>query len=178
MMRSRSIRTFLATGGVVALVALALAGCGSSSKGASSPPAQPISSNGQPATLGVANNTSLGNILVDSTGRTLYFFGKDTGTTSTCTGACASNWPPLTASGTPTVGSGANASLLGTTPRSGGTSQVTYSGHPVYLFAGDHNPGDTNGQGITAFGGSWAAVTPAGALVSSPAPTSGGGGGY
>ena len=127
------------------------------------------------ATVGVAN-TGLGNILVNSAGRTLYMFGKDTGTQSTCTGACAQNWPPLLATGTPTVGSGATASMLGTTTRSDGGRQVTYNGHPLYLFVGDKKPGDTNGQGLTAFGGSWFALSAAGNQVSGQASNSGGGG--
>ena len=129
------------------LAALALAGCGGSGN-ASGTPAPPKTANGQPATLGVANE-NLGKILVDSQGRTLYLFQKDSGTTSTCTGACATDWPPLRANGKPTVGSGANASMVATSARSDGKPQVTYNGHPLYLFAGDQKPGDTNGQGLT-----------------------------
>jgi predicted lipoprotein with Yx(FWY)xxD motif len=124
----------------------------------------------------VANNNKLGNILVDSQGRTLYLFQKDSGTTSSCTGACAAAWPPLRVNGQPTVGSGANASMVGTTTRSDGNPQVTYNGHPLYLYAGDQNPGDTNGQGLTAFGGGWFAVSPAGNQVSGQGSNSGGGG--
>jgi predicted lipoprotein with Yx(FWY)xxD motif len=123
-------------------------------------------------------NTGLGNVLVNSAGMTLYMFAKDTGTQSTCTGACAQNWPPLLDNGKPTAGSGATASMLGTTTRSDGGSQVTYNGHPLYLFAGDNAPGDTNGQGLTAFGGSWFALSPAGNQVSGQASNSGGGLGY
>src|SRR5207237_10309925 len=118
------------------------------------------------ATIDVANS-GLGKILVDSQGRTVYLFGKDSGTTSECTGACASNWPPVTVNGTPTAGSGAIASLVGTTTRSDGTTQVTYNGHPLYRFIKDTAPGNTNGEGLTAFGGSWFAVSPAGNQVSS-----------
>ena len=125
----------------------------------------PKTANGQPATVGVANS-GLGKILVDSQGRTLYLFQKDSGTKSACTGACASGWPPLRASGKPTVGSGANASMVGTTTRSDGKPQVTYNGHPLYLFQGDQKPGDTNGQGINAFGAAWFALSPAGNKVS------------
>jgi predicted lipoprotein with Yx(FWY)xxD motif len=126
--------------------------------------------------LGVANNSKLGNILVDSQGRTLYLFQKDSGTTSSCTGACAAAWPPLRVNGQPSVGSGANASMVGTTTRSDGNPQVTYNGHPLYLYAGDQEPGDTNGQGLTAFGGGWCAVSPAGNQVSGQGSNSGGGG--
>jgi predicted lipoprotein with Yx(FWY)xxD motif len=159
---------FLAGAAVLALTAVAVAGCGGS--GASAP----TTANGQPATVGV-ENSGLGNILVDSQGRTLYLFQKDSGTTSECTGACASNWPPLEPKASPTVGSGANASLLGTTTRSDGMQQVTYNGHPLYLFVGDHNSGDTNGEGLSAFGGGWFALSPAGNQVTSQASNSGGG---
>jgi predicted lipoprotein with Yx(FWY)xxD motif len=114
-------------------------------------------------------------ILVDSQGRTLYMFQKDSGMKSACFGACASDWPPLRASGKPTVSSGVNASMVGTTTRSDGKPQVTYNGHPLYLYTGDQKPGDTNGEGLTAFGGGWFALSPAGNQVSGQASSSGGG---
>jgi predicted lipoprotein with Yx(FWY)xxD motif len=113
----------------------------------------------------VANNRALGKILVDSNGRTLYLFTKDSGTKSACVGMCATPWPPLLANGTPKAGSGATASLVGTAPRSGGQSQVTYNGHPLYTFIKDKSAGDTNGEGLTAFGGRWFAVSPAGVRI-------------
>ena len=79
-----------------------------------------------------------------------------------CSGPCATAWPPLVATGAPTATSGANAALLGTSKRADGTTQVTYNGHPLYGFIKDVNPGQTNGQGVVAFGGSWFAVTAAG----------------
>jgi predicted lipoprotein with Yx(FWY)xxD motif len=123
------------------------------------------------------SNAGLGNILVDSQGRTLYLFSRDSGTKSQCSGACAVNWPPLQASGKPTVGNGATASMISTTTRSDGTKQVTYNGHPLYRFAGDKQAGDTNGEGVNAFGGNWYAISPAGDQISPPAGSSGGGGG-
>jgi predicted lipoprotein with Yx(FWY)xxD motif len=128
-------------------------------------------------------SASLGQILVDSQGRTLYLFQKDTGTTSTCTGACATAWPPLRATGQPTAGPGTDPALLGTTPRSDGGPQVTYNGHPVYLFFRDQKPGDTKGEGKNAFGASWYALSSTGnqvtaATPSNPTSSSGGGGGY
>jgi predicted lipoprotein with Yx(FWY)xxD motif len=172
MTRSRSI-AFLASAAVVPLTVLALAACGGGGSGASAS-APPKTTNGQPATVGVANS-DLGDILVDSQARTLYLFQKDSGTKSACFGACASAWPPLRANGQPTVGNGANA-VVGTTKRSDGKPQVTYGGHPLYRYQGDQKPGDTNGQGLTAFGGSWFAVSAAGNQVSGQASTSGGGG--
>jgi predicted lipoprotein with Yx(FWY)xxD motif len=173
MTRNRSI-TFSVGVGVLVLAALALAGCGGGSSSSSTGP--PKTASGKTATVGVSN-ASLGNILVDSKGRTLYLFNRDSGTMSECNGACAVNWPPLRAAGKPTIGSGAKASLVSTSTRSNGAQQLTYNGHPLYLFKNDSNPGDTNGEGLTAFGGSWFAVSPAGNEVSAPA-TSGGGGGY
>jgi len=140
--------TLLVSAAVVALAALTVAACGS---GGGTATALPKTTSGQPATVGVANS-GLGKILVDSQGRTLYLFQKDSGTTSTCAGACASDWPPLMANGKPTAGSEASASMLGTSTRSDGKPQVTYNGHPLYLYVGDQKAGDTNGQGVSAFG--------------------------
>jgi predicted lipoprotein with Yx(FWY)xxD motif len=157
--------TFLAAATAVSLTALALAACGGGSSVTDSA-APPKTDNGRPATVEVANNGSLGTILDDTDGRTLYLFARDSGTKSACTAACASLWPPLRANGKPTVGAGASASSVGTTPRSDGKPQVTYNGHPLYTYTGDQNPGDTNGQGLTAFGGGWFALSPAGDQVS------------
>lgn len=175
MTRNRTI-AYVTGAAAILLAALVVAGCGGSSS--SSSPTIPKTSDGQAATIGVSDGSDLGKILVDSQGRTLYLFEKDTGTTSTCTGDCAVNWPPLLASGTPTLGSGADASMIGTSMRADGKSQVTYNGHPLYRFQKDTKPGDTNGEGLNAFGGSWFAVSAAGDKVSGPPANSGGGGGY
>ncbi|HEY3724071.1 MAG TPA: hypothetical protein VGN59_12030 [Acidimicrobiia bacterium] len=171
MMSLKSARASLAGGAIVAL-ALALTACGSSGGTATQSTQPPKTGSGKPATVGVTS-TSLGSALVDAQGRTLYLFKKDSGTTSTCTGACAASWPPLIAAGAPKVGSGAKASLVGTTTRPDGTTQVTYNGHPVYTFSGDQSPGDTNGQGVVAFGAAWFAVSPSGNQVSGSASSSG-----
>jgi predicted lipoprotein with Yx(FWY)xxD motif len=155
-MTLRSAHTFLGAA-IVALAVLALAACGSSGASTASPQ-PPKTSTAAPATVGVAT-TGLGNILVDTHGRTLYLFKKDSGSASTCTGACATFWPRRIAPGAPTSGTGANASLVGTTNRQDGTAQVSYNGHPVYLYGGDHSPGDTNGQGVVAFGAGWFALS-------------------
>jgi len=105
---------------------------------------------------------SLGKILVDSRGRSLYLFEKDTGPKSTCYGSCAVAWPPFTTSGTPTAGTGAKASLIGTTTRTDGKDEVTYNGHPLYYYAGDSAAGDTNGQDLNQFGAAWYVLSPAG----------------
>ena len=174
MTRNKSI-TFLA--GATALVVAALAaGCGSSGGSNANSPAPPQNASGQSATLGVANE-NVGKILVDSHGRTLYLFERDSGAKSSCTGACAVEWPPLRATGKPTVGSGANASVVATSARSDGKPQVTYNGHPLYLFSADQKAGETNGQGVNAFGGLWYVVSSSGDEITTPAG-SGGGLGY
>jgi len=171
MTRNRTI-TILAG---AAAVPLAVAGCGGGGAGGgSATAASPKTASGGAASLGVANS-GLGKILVDSKGRTLYLFKKDSGTQSACFGECAKDWPPLRATGKPTVGSGASASMVSTTKRSDGQPQLTYNRHPLYRFEGDHNPGDTSGQGLTAFGGGWYVLSPAGNQASGRASSSGGG---
>ena len=168
-------RTSLLFLGALSLAVVALAGCGGSASHA-----LPKTSDGRPATVGVAG-TGLGDVLVDRQGRTLYLFARDSGTLSACTGACAVSWPPLRVRGAPLVGSGATPSDVGRTARADGSSQLTYHGHPLYTFVNDKKPGDTNGEGINAFGGSWFAVSPAGAKVvprSQPQGGGGYGGGY
>jgi predicted lipoprotein with Yx(FWY)xxD motif len=163
MTRSRSI-FLLADAALVLLATFLLAGCGSGGGSARADAATPKRVNGQPATIGVANNRRLGKILVDSRGRTLYLF-KHSGTRGACTGKCASVWPPLRSSGKPVVRGGAKASLVGTIARSDGRPQATYNGHPLYRFVKDTKSGDTKGEGLTAFGGTWFAVSPAGSEV-------------
>jgi predicted lipoprotein with Yx(FWY)xxD motif len=111
-------------------------------------------------------STGLGKILVDSQGRTLYLFKKDSHGRSACTGECAKFWPPLRVSGKPTAGSGISAAKLGTISRSDGTRQVTYNGHPLYTFLQDSRPGQTHGEGLTAFGAMWFVLSPAGSQIS------------
>jgi predicted lipoprotein with Yx(FWY)xxD motif len=118
--------------------------------------------------------SSLGRILVDSRGHTLYLFGKDRNDRSACAGMCASFWPPMIASGKPRAAGGAKTSLIGTTKRADGRLQVTYNRHPLYRFVKDTKKGQTNGEGVDAFGAHWYAVSPAGAKVVKRS----GGGGY
>jgi predicted lipoprotein with Yx(FWY)xxD motif len=107
-------------------------------------------------------SSSLGRILVDGHGHTLYLFAKDKKGKSACSGACAAYWPPLIASGKPRAVAGAKASLLGTTRRADGRRQVTYRHHPLYTYAGDTGKGQTSGQGLDDFGGLWWVLSPAG----------------
>ena len=103
---------------------------------------------------------------------------------SACDGACAAAWPPLLAHRRPSVASGLEPSLVSTILRPGGARQLTYHGHPLYLFVLDTKPGEVNGEGVTAFGAPWYALSPAGNQVSGSAFGSGtvagppGGSGY
>jgi predicted lipoprotein with Yx(FWY)xxD motif len=111
------------------------------------------------------NTTSLGSVLIDSKGLTLYLFEKDSPGQSACSGSCAGVWPPLTTRGTPVAGQGASKSRLGTIRRAGGSLQVTYGGHPLYLYVGDTHGGQTTGEGLNQFGALWWAVSAAGEKV-------------
>lgn len=122
------------------------------------------SKTGSATKVGTAGS-SLGQILVDSHGRTLYLFARDKNGKSACSGACAAYWPPLMSSGKPRALAGVKASLLGTTRRANGRLQVTYRHHPLYRYAGDASKGQLNGQGLTDFGGYWWALSPAGNKV-------------
>jgi predicted lipoprotein with Yx(FWY)xxD motif len=152
---------YLATTTVVVSSALSVAACGSKS---SSNAAKTPSARGSSATVDLAQ-TTLGNILVDSKGKTLYLFQADTGRHSTCTGACAAAWPPLTTTGKPTAGDGLDEPLLGTSQRSDGKEQVTYNGHPLYLFTGDTAAGQANGEGSNGFGALWYVLGPNGKQI-------------
>jgi predicted lipoprotein with Yx(FWY)xxD motif len=154
------------TGAVAALTLLA--GCGGSTAGTTPTPAA-TGTTPTPAatgtTISVATNAKLGQILVDASGKTVYLFVADTGTSSTCYTSCATIWPPILTTGAPAAGTGAQASLLGTTARTDGTTEVTYAGHPLYYFIQDKAAGDTKGQGINGFGGLWWVMSPSGAAM-------------
>ncbi|HKC28004.1 MAG TPA: hypothetical protein VKB75_08315 [Jatrophihabitans sp.] len=173
----------LKVGGPLVAAGILAAACSSGGGGGSSSsapaPAAPAS-HGSTSTATVDVRTSNGtSFLTDSAGRSLYLFASDTSTKSTCSGACATAWPPLTAKTAPTAGPGAKASDLSTITRSDGTKQVSYAGHPLYLFAGDTAAGQTNGEGTNAFGALWYVVSPAGQQITTVSATSGlsGGGG-
>jgi predicted lipoprotein with Yx(FWY)xxD motif len=107
------------------------------------------------AKVGV-RSTKLGKVLVNDKGVTLYLFEKDKHGRSACTGACAQAWPPLLTKGRAHASGGVRSSLLGTTHRADGTTQVTYAGHPLYTYIGDAGrPGRTTGEGSKAFGAEW-----------------------
>ncbi len=113
-----------------------------------------------------ASSSSYGRILFDGRGRTLYLFTHDAGAKSRCHGACASAWPPFLTRGRPrAAGGGVSQSLLGTTRRSDGGTQVTYAGHPLYHYVGDTRPGQVLCQAVLEYGGYWYVVKPGGAPV-------------
>lgn len=120
---------------------------------------------GRAAATVKTGGSSLGRILVDDRGRTLYLFDKDRRGRSSCTGACPAYWPPLLSRGKPVAGRGARQSLLGTTRRANGTQQVTYAGHPLYRFAQDSRSGQTNGQDLHDFGAGWYVLSAAGKKI-------------
>lgn len=119
---------------------------------------------GGDATLALSE-TSLGKVLVDGEGMTLYLFTPDAQGASTCTGQCAETWPPLAVEGEPVAGDGVDEGLLGTVERDDGTTQVTYDDHPLYTFAPDEAPGDVNGQGVNEV---WWVVSAEGEAIEAP----------
>ena len=133
-----------------AVIALAAA-CGSSGGGATSS-AAPASTPTTPAaraTVALVDTPGVGRHLVGPDGRTLYLFEKDQGTTTACTGACAANWPALTAA-SPVAGPGLDTAKLSTATGEA-PDQVVYNGHLLYYFAGDTAPGQVNGTKIPAW---------------------------
>ena len=164
------------TGGLVAAAFIAAACSTTSSSGlygapSSAPSAAPSAAPvvAPPAASGTAINvgtTGLGQVLVDSNGQTVYLFLADKGTASTCNSAsCVQYWPPVLTTGAPQAGSGLSASLLGTTNRQDGTTEVTYAGHPLYYFISDKKAGDVGGQAVNGFGGPWYVVSPSGMQI-------------
>jgi len=118
------------------------------------------------ATEVVARHTSIGTILTSSSGFTLYEFSRDHGSVDSCVKihGCSQVWPALETSGRPLAGSGVKASLLSSIRISGGASQVTYAGHPLYTYSADSR-GATDYVGVSAFGGSWDALSSSGHAV-------------
>jgi predicted lipoprotein with Yx(FWY)xxD motif len=163
---------------LLGLAAVLVAGCASkksNSAAASSAsattaaaPAAGGSAAAGPATVDVKTGP-LGTYLTDASGNTLYLYTPDTTSASTCYGQCVAFWPAFVTSAAPKAGSGADASMLGTSKRTDGTTQVTYNGHPLYFFKGDKSAGDTTGQGKQ---GTWFVVSSAGMQIGSSAPPS------
>ena len=115
---------------------------------------------GAAARLAVGS-TEYGKAVFGPSGKVLYVFGADHGSTSSCYGVCAQAWPPLLTSGAPLAGAGVEAKLLGTTTRRDGSVQVTYGGHPVYYYSAD-KVGKVMCQHANMHGGLWLIVKPSG----------------
>jgi predicted lipoprotein with Yx(FWY)xxD motif len=169
---------------VLAVSALLIAACGSSSSSSSTAAAPAAASPTTASTTAAAATTSGVMIatanahgqtyLTGASGRAIYLWVADKGDTSSCSGACAQAWPPVTTTGKPTAGSGVTASDLGTTKRSDGTEEVTYKGHPLYYFVGDKSAGQTTGQGSDSFGAKWWLVATSGSAITTGGSSSGG----
>jgi predicted lipoprotein with Yx(FWY)xxD motif len=150
--------------GVVLVAAAVLAACGSdgstsTASGEGTTMSKPAASSSAKATVSTASSDEYGDILVDGDGRTLYLFEKDQGTTTACTGPCASNWPAFV-DATPVAGDGVDQAKLSTADGEA-PNQVVYNGHLLYYFAGDKEAGDVNGAEIP----SWHPVDASGAAV-------------
>jgi predicted lipoprotein with Yx(FWY)xxD motif len=144
----------------IAFSTLALTACGSSKSSSSDPYSGPSNPSSTPAPNGSAltvkaTTTSLGQILVDAQGRTLYAFTNDVDSQSSCTGSCATIWPPAVVTGNVVPDKGLAGSEFSLIDRPDGTKQLAAGKWPLYTYAGDAAPGDTNGQGS---GGTWFVV--------------------
>jgi len=166
MKRKVSILIAVAAAFAIALVSTAYGSTAYSSGGYGSPIAASTATHVAAATVGV-RHTSLGRVIVDSKGRTLYLFEKDTSRRSACSGQCAQFWPPLLTHAAPVASTGVKQSLLRKIRRADGTQQVTYAGHPLYLYVGDTKPGQTNGEGSQEFGAGWDVLSPSGKKIES-----------
>jgi predicted lipoprotein with Yx(FWY)xxD motif len=161
---------FIAT---AALLAGAFAGCGSSDSNAQDDPVVSAESSAAlTANTAAARGAKLkitdsdyGRILSNGRGRALYLFTADRGKASTCSGDCATAWPPYIVKRKPVAGSGVRRGLIGTTRRDDGRLQATYAGHPVYFYVDDNEPGEVLCQAVNEFGGFWYVVRASGKAV-------------
>jgi predicted lipoprotein with Yx(FWY)xxD motif len=151
------MRAALVAAGALSLIALAVLG-GSVAAATSAPAAGPASASGTPAVLKTATIGGV-SVLTNAKGLTLYWFAPDTSARSACYGSCAAYWPPVT--GAPVAGPGVTG-RTGTISRTGGGTQVTYDGHPLYTYIGDTAPGQASGNNLDLNGGYWYEMTAAG----------------
>jgi predicted lipoprotein with Yx(FWY)xxD motif len=167
-------RTFVAASAALIAVVL-ISACSSSGSSRRGAPAAGATHSG--AVIIQAHHGAKEAYLTDAAGKTLYEFASDTATTSSCSGSCATYWPPVTTTGA--VDAPNLAGKLTTIRRADGSKQVVYAGHPLYYFSLDKVPGDTNGEGRTDFGAAWWLLSPSGSPIttdaaSSSAPSPGG----
>jgi predicted lipoprotein with Yx(FWY)xxD motif len=164
---------------LLAVLGFVAAGCGGGSS--ASPMPKSGVAGAQHSTSGAAVKTrkikGLGVVLVKPNGRTLYVFMKDQHRHVTCTGSCASFWPPLKwkSSGKPKAGGAAKSSLLAWDKNPDGGKVVTYNHWPLYTYSGDSAAGQTKGWNRNLNGGKWYVISAKGKVVKHK--TSGGGGG-
>jgi predicted lipoprotein with Yx(FWY)xxD motif len=152
--------------GVPVAAGLLAAACSSAAgTSGSSAPASGGTSAGSATGTVIGTHAGSGGTFLTEGGRTVYLWVKDGMNKSTCTGACASAWPPVMDKGQLTASGGAKASDLATIARPGGGKQVTYDGHALYFFAGDSSAGQTSGQGSDSFGAKWWLVAPTGSQI-------------
>jgi predicted lipoprotein with Yx(FWY)xxD motif len=175
MHRLKAISGFIAAAAVVVIVVFAVMSA-STDKNATSSAATPsptgsTSGYGTPAsttgahragTVVQARPSSLGRLLTDGRGRTLYLFEADKPNVSKLSGAGLSIWPPFAATGRLQAKSGALAAKIGTITGADGKPQVTYDRHPLYYYVGDAKPGQTSGQALNQFGAEWYVLAPSG----------------
>jgi predicted lipoprotein with Yx(FWY)xxD motif len=155
---------------VGAASALTLSACGGGGSPGTASGTAPTGGGAAHATAVQVASTSLGKVLVDAQGMTLYVLSADGRDLSTCSSSCLQFWPAVA------PGPGKIPAATGRTTTPSGTPIATVAGHPVYTFALDHAPGEVNGEGVQEFGGTWYAVSPAGDPVtgkagSTPAPS-------
>jgi predicted lipoprotein with Yx(FWY)xxD motif len=183
---SKNILRPMSVIGILAIAAMVLSACmpaASAASTATTAPGQPTATSAPKVTtqptstspyasstlsLEVSDNPTLGQILVDNRGYTLYMFMNDTANTSACDAACQAIWPPLESSSLPTAGSGVDTSLIGTGTLPTGGTVITYNQHPLYYKATDTKPGDITGEG---FKNLWYAVSPTGEPVETSSST-------
>ncbi|WP_306317491.1 MULTISPECIES: hypothetical protein [unclassified Streptomyces] len=162
----------IAMAGCALVAAFGLAGCGSSGGGGTT--SKDSSTTSKDSSTLSTRDSSLGRILVDGKGRTLYLFTSDGKNSNSmkCDAKCVKEWPHM--KGKPKAGAGAEANLIATTKGSG-TPQATYAGHPLYYYADDEKAGDVKGQGIDQI---WYVLDSHGNAIKKPAPGNGGDSGY
>ena len=156
---------------LIVAVGLLVGACGSSSTPTQPSGATSGGTSGGGSSSSVSLSTSsvsgVGTVLVNTQGKTLYTFAPDNAKKVTCTGSCASVWPPLKipAGQKPSASAGAQASLAGSDPNPSGGDVVTYKGWPLYTYSGDSAAGTAKGQALTANGGVWYAISPSGSVI-------------
>ena len=155
--------------GLLVLFAVVLAACAPAATAVPTAVVPVTGANGMPAaeaSIAIATDPKYGKILVDGKGMTLYMYTKDAPGVSNCSGGCAKAWPPLFTQGSPILGAGVDASLIGSAALADGTKIVTYNKMPLYYWAKDTKPGDITGLGV---GGVWYLVSDTGKITGAEA---------